>query len=54
MGMRRVSSGEVSSCLKAGGTGSGRGFFPRSDLGVEDSVLGVSSFFLIPSNVFVS
>ena len=50
MGMRQVSSGEVTSWLKAGGKGSGRGVFPSSDSVVEDLFLGFSLFLLIPSD----
>ena len=54
MGMRQASSGEVSSCLKAGGKGRGRGVFLSSDSGDEDLFLGFSSFLLVPSEVFES
>ena len=47
VGMRLASSGEVSSCLKAGGKGRGRGFCSRSGSIVEELFLGVVE--VIPS-----
>ena len=47
VGMRCASSGEVSSCLKAGGKGRDRGFFLSSGLMVEELFLGVVE--VIPS-----
>ena len=51
VGMRLASSGEASSCLKAGGKGRERGF-SRSGLIVEEEFLGVVE--VIPSDVVVS
>ena len=45
--MRCTSSGEVSSCLKAGGKGRDRGFFLSSGLMVKELFLGVVE--VIPS-----
>ena len=52
VGMRRASSGEVSSCLKAGGKGKERGLCSRSSSIVEEEFLGVVE--VIPSDVVVS
>ena len=50
--MRRASSGEASSCLKAGGKGRDRGFCSSSSSIVEEVFLGVVE--VIPSDVVVS
>ena len=50
--MRHASSGEASSCLKAGGKGKERGFCSRSGSMVEELFLGVVE--VIPSDVGVS
>ena len=52
VGMRRASSGEASSCLKAGGKGRERGFCSSSGSIVEELFLGVVE--AIPSDVVVS
>ena len=52
VGMRRASSGEASSCLKAGGKGRERGFVSSSGSIVEEMFLGVGV--VIPSDVVVS
>ena len=52
VGMRRASSGEASSCLKAGGKGRERGFCSRSGSIDEEVFLGVVE--VVPSDVVVS
>ena len=52
VGMRLVSSGEASSCLKAGGNGKERGFCSSSGSMVVEVFLGVVE--VIPSDVAVS
>ena len=52
VGIRLASSGEASSCLKAGGKGRERGFCSRSGSIVEELFLGVVE--VVPSDVAVS